>query len=830
MAASYPRLANLLRRRHLRKDWTRLALCALSLLLPSGAAGDWAGGGPEIGWVRSLLEASDGTLYAGTFGGGIFRSADGGRNWQEATTNAADAVVLDLAESANGTLFAATADRTLLRKEATSDFWFSLGGFPTGDQPPGLSIGTFPGRPSRIAFGSDYGAFISNNLGANWPDTLQFAAGQQIQDLVVLPQSPDTVHALTPLELVVTSDGGQSEDFYSEGLAPVTFMLDLEPWPVGTDSLLVADQTGPVWQFVDRQRFVDVGPDESGTRTNKYAVRIDPEDPDRVLLGSSAGLWISEDRLVSWDLVADAMPAAGAEIWALDPGGISVTDSLRLGSFTLGFLRTSAGGQPPWTVSNRGLTAAWARTVDPGPGSVLCGTAHGRLYRTSDEGESWEDVTGALRTLQISVSHQVNGAWLVSGFTGVVRSDDQGSSWVPVTLPAGVQRLNEVRELGGVVFAATNAGLVASDDDGASFALVPGLPTGRNSFALGVSGEDEVLVAFDPPSGSTIPSIHVGHPQSGFSELLPPPGFRGRVRAIARVDGDLLVGTTGFGGTALYRVRQNEFTDLAPEIGDGFFEVRDMVVRANLVAVGTTEDGVFLSEDAGQRWREYNEGLPTRRIEALAFTPVPDRRLWVATLGRGAFSREIQAGVALAVSGLTVEAAATGARIGLEVAHPVRVRVRREGPGALARTLYEGRAEGRLRLDDPLPAAGAGRLRYLVELEVDEAWFEVMSVERDLADLVAPRHSRLLGAVPNPFNPQTTLRFELASAGPVILDLFDARGRRVRRLVERDLRAGPHALSFDGRDDAGVRLASGVYFLLLRTSGSESRGRITLLR
>ena len=46
---------------------------------------------------------------------------------------------------------------------------------------------------------------------------------------------------LTPLELVITSNNGQSEDAISDGLAPATFMLDLEPWFSGTDSLLVAD-------------------------------------------------------------------------------------------------------------------------------------------------------------------------------------------------------------------------------------------------------------------------------------------------------------------------------------------------------------------------------------------------------------------------------------------------------------------------------------------------------------------------------------------------------------------------------------------------------------
>ena len=73
-------------------------------------------------------------------------------------------------------------------------------------------------------------------------------------------------------------------------------------------------------------------------------------------------------------------------------------------------------------------------------------------------------------------------------------------------------------------------------------------------------------------------------------------------------------------------------------------------------------------------------------------------------------------------------------------------------------------------------------------------------------------------------------RWELAAAGRVRLDIFDVRGRRVRKLVDRDLPPGPHALGFDGRDDDGASLASGVYYILLDTGERKLRGRITLVR
>jgi len=148
------------------------------------------------------------------------------------------------------------------------------------------------------------------------------------------------------------------------------------------------------------------------------------------------------------------------------------------------------------------------------------------------------------------------------------------------------------------------------------------------------------------------------------------------------------------------------------------------------------------------------------------------------------------------------------------------------------RVLFEGEASTDLELLDELPLVSPSeeRVRYVVELASGSEWVVVMELERSLLELVPPPLSRLLAAMPNPFNPRTTLRWELAEAGRVRLEIFDVRGRRVRKLVDRELPAGPHALGFDGRDDDGRTLASGVYYIRLDTGERQLRGRITLVR
>lgn len=90
-----------------------------------------------------------------------------------------------------------------------------------------------------------------------------------------------------------------------------------------------------------------------------------------------------------------------------------------------------------------------------------------------------------------------------------------------------------------------------------------------------------------------------------------------------------------------------------------------------------------------------------------------------------------------------------------------------------------------------------------------------------------PRHG--IAVAPNPFNPGTTLRFDVARTGPVVLGVFDAAGRRVHTW-RGDLPEGPAALPWDGRDGDRRPLPSGVYLLRAEAGGPAQGGRCVILR
>ena len=88
----------------------------------------------------------------------------------------------------------------------------------------------------------------------------------------------------------------------------------------------------------------------------------------------------------------------------------------------------------------------------------------------------------------------------------------------------------------------------------------------------------------------------------------------------------------------------------------------------------------------------------------------------------------------------------------------------------------------------------------------------------------------LLGNHPNPFNPQTTIGFALPSDQDVTLRVYSARGALVRSLLRGPQPAGLHRAVWDGRDDRGQGVASGVYFYRLETGEGNFTGKMVLTK
>jgi Glucose / Sorbosone dehydrogenase/FlgD Ig-like domain len=153
--------------------------------------------------------------------------------------------------------------------------------------------------------------------------------------------------------------------------------------------------------------------------------------------------------------------------------------------------------------------------------------------------------------------------------------------------------------------------------------------------------------------------------------------------------------------------------------------------------------------------------------------------------------------------------------------------------------------EARIAADQPLTgqlSAGPGTLAMAIAVDAGVvpagASRTVMMATRILRDLPTSAGDSTAGVLgpalevvgPVPFRTELQLAFRLPLGGPVRIDVFDARGRRVRRLVEGRYDRGRYPLRWDGRDDGGRDLGSGLYFVRLRITDRERTVRVVKIR
>jgi hypothetical protein len=109
-----------------------------------------------------------------------------------------------------------------------------------------------------------------------------------------------------------------------------------------------------------------------------------------------------------------------------------------------------------------------------------------------------------------------------------------------------------------------------------------------------------------------------------------------------------------------------------------------------------------------------------------------------------------------------------------------------------------------------------------------------VGVTDENTDVVLPASFLLSLSYPNPSNPSTTILFELPGRKnelhPVSLVVYDVRGSHVRTLMDEDLEPGTHKIHWDGRDEHGQLVPSGVYLHTLRAGRQTFTKRMTVLR
>ena len=109
-------------------------------------------------------------------------------------------------------------------------------------------------------------------------------------------------------------------------------------------------------------------------------------------------------------------------------------------------------------------------------------------------------------------------------------------------------------------------------------------------------------------------------------------------------------------------------------------------------------------------------------------------------------------------------------------------------------------------------------------------WGEAVGVEEEVVPGLVPDRFALSQNYPNPFNPRTHICYQLPRAGQVTLTVYNVMGQAVCCLVDGSQAAGEHEVTWDGLDDAGRAVASGIYFYQLTAGQFVETKKMLLLK
>jgi hypothetical protein len=626
------------------KAWHVLAALVI-LAVPRIASGAsptdiWRPIGPPGGQVMDLaLDPDDSRiLYAGTSGGGVFKSVNGGVTWQAVNRGLSEYQILALAvapgQTPGRTSVLYAGQRGVARSVDGGGTWTPIAaGLPP--PPPFCGCGSLasvvalavdPIDPDVVYAGVELrGVYKRISAAGRW-----FAAGtglpsSTVQALAIDPAARATIYAGTSAGVAKSTDGGAHWTAARQGMGEVTV------------SRLVLDPGDPRRIFAATAAGVFVSDDRAATWTREsnglggaavLSLAVDVSSPGAPVLyaGTPAGAFKSSaggpfaavghgmDGIPIHALLAD--PEAPGKVWA--------------GSFAdrgPAVFRTANG--VAWRPSDRGLYSALATSLGIDlrhPGRLYAGT-HSGLFRSADGGATWPlpfKVLSGLDIRAVTVDPNATDTIYAGTDMGLLRSGDTGATWQQTTLSLPVESLLADRWHPGILYAGTSDGAFRCTSGAAACMLLPSIAGDVWELALEPGGAVFYAATSDSlwrsaDQGSTLQQVVAADAAAG-----PFVGVAVDSRDVSRV-------YAVFGSKIFRSTDRGETFDAGVTL---FPAVRALAVDPvdSSVYAGTFA-GVLRSTDGGDTWSPWSTGLGGG--EVVAFASRPRGALYAATNGGG---------------------------------------------------------------------------------------------------------------------------------------------------------------------------------------------------
>jgi photosystem II stability/assembly factor-like uncharacterized protein len=388
----------------------------------------------------AVVPGGVGPVFAGTFGAGVFRSFDGGRTWSSASVGLTgwEAAELSVDPRDPRRVLCGTWDAGLFRSQDGGDTWHAAGDgieFQAGLPHSVTALASDPSVPGRIYAGATGGVYRSNDGGSTWSRLPPLVGLRAVEAIAVNPGEPrEVLVAVRDLGVLRSADGGRTWEQLGWQQGGNVTVLEFSPTLPGTiyagtwsEGVFRSSDHGASW--VSLRGNID---DLAAT-----ALKVTSAGGRDVLtVGTRQGVFRSADDGTHWQRLGAATLARSVHAIAIDPG-----DPRRLlaGTWDDGAYASADDGAN-WERNTTGMFNSWVQLAftDPqGRGTVFAGTREG-LWRREADTEAW-NLDPTMDGLE-SVAAAPTGEVYVGGVRGVLyRSADNGRSWEAATdgLPIG---------------------------------------------------------------------------------------------------------------------------------------------------------------------------------------------------------------------------------------------------------------------------------------------------------------------------------------------------------------------------------------------------------
>ena len=604
-------------------------------------------GGREVYSFARLNEA----LFAGSYGGYVYRTIDNGVSWTELRLGSGSPEVRTLIVKDNA-LFAGTNGAGIYRTTDNGASWVLVNS-GLGNR----GVNAFAIKDTMLFAGTEGGVYRTTNNGVSWTPVNTGLGNLLVRSLAT---KDNALFAGTIGGGVYrTMDNGASWTAVNNGLGDV-LVDDLIAKGNALFASVYIRVQGIQFTGAGVYRTTDNGANwtavNNGLVFNAQTVRAFAIKDDVLLAGTSDGVYKTADNGVSWTAVniglGDRFVAA-----------LTMKDNALFAGTLAGVYRTVDNGTR-WTEANKGLgdlelrtlvvggdnlfaasirNNGVSRTRDNGASWVLVNNGLGNLsvfvlkvkdstlfagtqsgvYRTMDNGASWAAVNNGLGNRGVlALAAKDNALFAGTSREGVYQTTNNGASWTPVNNGIGNQTVFALTVKDNALFAGTQSGVYRTMDNGASW-------TAANN-GLGNLSVNALTVKDNALFAGTDFGVYLTT-DNGVSWIPVNNGLSNRtVRALTVKDNVLFAGIT-FGG--VYRTTNNGVSWTAVNNGLGDQYVVALTVKDNALFAGTAK-GVFLLAESATTWTESNTGLGNRNINAATLS---GNSLLVGTFGGGVF-------------------------------------------------------------------------------------------------------------------------------------------------------------------------------------------------